>query len=103
MFWFTTYATATYENCLSNSLNKLERLEMCSLERRRIHPALMFLYDTINGNVHCSILKNKIVLNTNPLNLRASIVEKNAPPNVIVASDIFSDSSIHANNFKVKY
>ena len=43
---------------------------MDSLHKRRTESALVFLYNLINDLIHCPRLKDEIVLNDNPHNLR---------------------------------
>lgn len=55
--------------------DRLEILDMPSLERRRTNSAIMFLYDTINGFVHCPLLKDEIIISSKALNLRDTTME----------------------------
>jgi len=77
---FTMFALSEYPNeennyHISSYENRLERLNMTKLERRRINSALLFFFDVMNNNIPSAQLKNEFVINTNPCNLRESTIE----------------------------
>ena len=116
---FTMFALREYPNeennyHISSYENRLERLGMTKLERRRINFALLFFFDVMNDIVPCSQIKNEIVLNTNPCNLRESTIEtfrindltlrmeKTASLNQIcklanLVADLFKDTTSRSN------
>lgn len=72
---FTMYACREYPNEANNYhispyISRLERLNMISLNRRRINNALLFLYDLLNGNIHCPYVNSLICINPNIRNFR---------------------------------
>ena len=77
---FVMFALREYPNVANNFTiphysDRLSRLEMVSLLKRRTETAIMFLYDITNNLVHCPRLKDEIILNDNPHNLRLTSVE----------------------------
>lgn len=74
---FTMYALNEYPNAnndykITNYNGRLGKLEMISLQRRRINTALMFIYDLVYENLHCPLLREEIAINENHRNLRHS-------------------------------
>lgn len=72
---FTMFALREYPNDANNyhisSYNdRLKKLQMIKLWRRRIDNALLFLYDLINYKIHCPFVKELICINPNNRNFR---------------------------------
>lgn len=72
---FTMFALNEYPNESNNYRidsysDRLKKLDMHSLHRRRINSAMYFMYDLLNASNFCSNLKNEIVLNPTNRNLR---------------------------------
>jgi len=77
---FAMFALREYPNVANNFTiphysDRLSRLDMVSLLKRRTETAIMFLYDLINNLVHCPRLKDEIILIDNPHNLRQTSEE----------------------------
>lgn len=116
---FTMYALREYPNASNNYQissydSRLNRLNMISVNRRRINNALIFLYDLINDNIHCPFVKDLIYINPNNHNFRnAEYVRisnanlrlmSNAPINLIckyanLIKNLFIEATSR-NNFK---
>lgn len=117
---FTRFALHEYSNPTVNNYrispydDRLKRLEMITLNRRRINTALLFLYDLLNNNVHCPYVKELFYINPNVRNFRDAerfrIIDpnlsrtKNAPITLICkyancVKDIFINATTR-NNFK---
>lgn len=117
---FTRFALREYPNPALNIYrispyeDRLKRLDMISLNRRRINNALIFLYDLLNNNVHCPYVKELFYVSPNVRNLRDverfRIIDpnlsrtSNAPITLICkyancVKDIFSNATSR-NNFK---
>lgn len=74
---FSMYVLREYPNSENNyrisSYNeRLSKLNMVSLQRRRVNAAVTFLFDLVHNNVHCPLLYHEIELNNNTRNLRQS-------------------------------
>lgn len=72
---FTMFALHEYPNVANNYQiasyeDRLNRLKMTKLDRRRINTALIFLYDLINNNIHCPLVKELFYINPNIRNFR---------------------------------
>lgn len=72
---FTMFACKEYPSVANNYKitpydQRLAKLGMISLQRRRINSSLIFLRDILNGNMNCPSIKQDIAVHTNDLNLR---------------------------------
>jgi len=76
MFALREYPTAENGYHIASYDDRMARLEMYKLERRRLNTALVTFYDLVNGNIHCPNLKDAVIINSNPLNLRETSVRK---------------------------
>lgn len=76
MFALNEYPNASNNYRISSYRDRLIKLQMHSLNRRRINSALNFMYDLVNSSDFCTILKNEIVINPNNRNLRRTELVK---------------------------
>lgn len=72
---FTMYACREYPNAnndyhITSYIDRLKKLNMISLNRRRINNALLFFYDLLNDNIHCPFVKSLFCINPNVRNFR---------------------------------
>lgn len=72
---FTMFALKEYPNAsnnykISSYSMRLDKLNMQSLQRRRINAAVMFMYDLLQENAHCPSLRSEIAMHQNERNLR---------------------------------
>lgn len=70
MYALKEYPTEANNYRINPYTHRLKKLEMCSLTRRRINTAIIFLYDTINNLNNCTNIKNDLTRNQNVNNLR---------------------------------
>ena len=76
MFALREYQTAENGYHIAPYNDRLSRLEMTKLERRRMEIAILLFYDIINGIIHCPNLRDAIIINLNERNLRESTIER---------------------------
>ena len=72
---FTMYARREYPSQANNFritpyLQRLDELNMSTLERRRANSCLTFMYDILHSHANCPSLKESVTLNANPRGLR---------------------------------
>ena len=70
MFALREYARRSRNFHIPSFKNRLERLNMISLFRRRINSSIIFVYDLMMGNSHCPLVLNIIHRNHNQRNIR---------------------------------
>lgn len=85
---FTMFALKEYPNesnnfHISSFNNRLKRLGMAKLCRRRINYALLFLYDVLNDNIHCPFVRDLFYINANNRNFRNSELFKISDVNLM--------------------
>lgn len=72
MFALREYPSVTNNFKISSFNERLCKLDMQSLQRRRLNSATLFMYDLIHNNIHCPGLKNEIGVDANARALRRS-------------------------------
>lgn len=72
MFALREYPNAGNNYRISGYDERLVKLGMVSLNRRRINMAITFMFDLIHKNVHCPLLYKELEINRNARNLRQS-------------------------------
>lgn len=70
MFALKEYPNVSNNYKISSYKVRLNKLNMQSLQRRRINASILFIFDLLHDNVHCPSLKNEIAVNQNERNLR---------------------------------
>lgn len=71
---FAKFALREYPNVNNNFIiprysDRLNRLEVLPLLRRRIVTTMRFMFDLFDENIHCPRLEDEIVRNENPCGL----------------------------------
>lgn len=75
MFTFREYPNVTNNFTIPSYDDRLTRLGMVSLHKRRVNTSMLFFYDLLSNNIHCPRLKDEVTIRENPHNLRAASVE----------------------------
>ncbi|RYE04832.1 MAG: hypothetical protein EOP33_08405 [Rickettsiaceae bacterium] len=75
MFALREYPNVTNNYKIHSYIDRLSKLNMDSLHKRRTETALVFFYNLINDLIHCPRLKDEIVMNDNSHNLRPHTIE----------------------------
>lgn len=70
MFALKEYPNSSNNYKISSYTDRLDKLNMMSLQRRRINTGLIFLKNLLDNNVHCPSIKNLISTTSNERGLR---------------------------------
>lgn len=70
MFALREYPTPENNYRISSYDQRLSKLNMNSLQRRRVNSALIFMFDIVHNNVHCPLLRQEILMNNSSRHLR---------------------------------
>lgn len=72
MFALNEYPTEENNLKITSYSERLTRLKMFSIKHRRTNSLLFFIYDIINNNINCPMLKNDLIIVESNYNLRHS-------------------------------
>lgn len=72
MFALKEYPNAQNNYKITPYKQRLEKLSMSSLNRRRINASNIYLYDVINGNINCPSIRQILSINEGARRLRSN-------------------------------
>ena len=67
---YPLYPSAANNYRITPFKERLNALEMVSLDRRRMNSSIIFIYDVINGQANCPTIRRDLIVDTNDRNLR---------------------------------